>query len=191
MIRNLHCVHSPGELQVRGNGLCKRPNFTDRWPRNGMLWVHKTASLYPTCSKLHILLIKKHRTPFQRFHYCIYVSLIHPIKANVISYVKVRKEVNAYSSNLTCCNNCKHRGSVLTRDGYCPREIKVRIVMLKEAFNIKIPIFSSKLNIELRKNGLEHCFIRLRDLDTKKTTAKAGKVVLMENGGDKMVWGSN
>ena len=41
--------------------------------------------------------------------------------------------------------------SVLTRDSYCTREIKMRIVMAKEAFNRKISLLTSKLNIELRK----------------------------------------
>ena len=31
-----------------------------------------------------------------------------------------------------------HFGSVLTRDGYCTREIKMRIVIAKEAFKRKI-----------------------------------------------------
>ena len=42
-------------------------------------------------------------------------------------------------------------GSVLTRGGYCTREIKMRIVTAKEAFNRKTSLLTSKLNIELRK----------------------------------------
>ena len=34
----------------------------------------------------------------------------------------------------------KYLGSVLTRDGYCTKEIKMRTVMTKEAFNRKIYI---------------------------------------------------
>ena len=41
--------------------------------------------------------------------------------------------------------------SVLTRDGYCTREIKMRIVIAKEAFNRKMSLLTSKLNIELKK----------------------------------------
>jgi hypothetical protein len=46
----------------------------------------------------------------------------------------------------------------------------VRIAIAKEEFNRKISLLTSKLNIELRKKlvCMEHCFISLRDLDTKK-----------------------
>ena len=37
----------------------------------------------------------------------------------------------------------------LTRDGYGTRKIKVRIDIAKEAFNIKMSLLTSKLNIEL------------------------------------------
>ena len=36
-------------------------------------------------------------------------------------------------------------------DGYCTREIKVRIVITKEAFDRKISLLTNKLNIELRE----------------------------------------
>jgi hypothetical protein len=42
-------------------------------------------------------------------------------------------------------------GSVLTRDGYCTREIKMRISIAKEAFNRKISFLTRNLNIELRE----------------------------------------
>ena len=45
----------------------------------------------------------------------------------------------------------KYLGSVLTRDGYCTREIKKRIAIAKEAFNRKMSLLTSKLNIELKK----------------------------------------
>ena len=45
----------------------------------------------------------------------------------------------------------KHLGSVLTRDGYCTREIKMRIAIAKEAFNRKMSLLTCKLNIELKK----------------------------------------
>ena len=44
----------------------------------------------------------------------------------------------------------KYIGSVLTRDGYCTKEIEMRIYVVKEAFNRKISLLISKLNIELR-----------------------------------------
>ena len=37
----------------------------------------------------------------------------------------------------------KQLGSVLTRDGYCTRDINMRIVIAKEAFNGKISFFTS------------------------------------------------
>ena len=46
----------------------------------------------------------------------------------------------------------KYLGSVLTR------EIKMRIVIAKEAFNRKISLLTSKLNIELRKK-LVRCYV--------------------------------
>ena len=52
----------------------------------------------------------------------------------------------------------KYLGSLLTRDSYCTREIKMRIAMTKEAFNIKISILTSKLNTELRKK-LVRCYV--------------------------------
>ena len=75
----------------------------------------------------------------------------------------------------------------------------MRIAIAKEAFNRKMSLLTSKLNIELKKKlvvlCLEHCFIWLRDLDTKKIgTEVLGElrtVVLEENGEDKMVRESN
>ena len=48
--------------------------------------------------------------------------------------------------------------SVLTRDGYCTRETKMRIVIAKEAFNREMSLLTSKLNIELRKK-LGRCYV--------------------------------
>ena len=45
----------------------------------------------------------------------------------------------------------RYLGSVLTRDDYCRREIKMRITIAKEAFNTKISLVTSKINIELNK----------------------------------------
>ena len=49
----------------------------------------------------------------------------------------------------------------------------MRIAIAKEAFNRKMSLLTSRLNIELKKEigqvlCLEHCFTWLRDLDTKK-----------------------
>ena len=45
----------------------------------------------------------------------------------------------------------KYLGSVLTRDGYSTREIKIRIAIVKEAFNRKLSLWTNKVNIELTK----------------------------------------
>ena len=52
----------------------------------------------------------------------------------------------------------KYIGSVLTRDGYCTREIKMRIAIAKEAFNRKMSLLTCKLNIELKKK-LVRCYV--------------------------------
>jgi hypothetical protein len=47
---------------------------------------------------------------------------------------------------------------MLTRYGYCTWEIKLRIDIAKEAFNRKISLMTSKLNIELEKK-LVRCYV--------------------------------
>ena len=58
----------------------------------------------------------------------------------------------------------KYFGSTLTNDGRCMCEIKCRIAMAKAAFNKKRALFTSTLDLELRKKlsevlHLEHSFI--------------------------------
>ena len=43
-------------------------------------------------------------------------------------------------------------GSMITNDARCTREIKSRIAMAKAAFNNKKTLFTSKLDLNLRKN---------------------------------------
>jgi hypothetical protein len=52
----------------------------------------------------------------------------------------------------------KYFGSVLTNDGRCTCEIKCRIAMAKAAFNKKRTLFTSTLNLELRKK-LVKCYV--------------------------------
>ena len=47
--------------------------------------------------------------------------------------------------------SCKYLGSILTHDGRCTCEIKCGIAMAKAAFNKKRALFTSALNLELRK----------------------------------------
>jgi len=52
----------------------------------------------------------------------------------------------------------KYFGSILTNDGGYTCEIKSRIAMAKAAFNKKKTLFSSKLDLNLRKK-LVKCYI--------------------------------
>ena len=51
----------------------------------------------------------------------------------------------------------KYLGSILTNDGRCTCEIKSRIAMAKAAFNKKKTLFTSKLDLNLRKK-LVKCY---------------------------------
>jgi len=58
----------------------------------------------------------------------------------------------------------KYLGSMLTNDGRCTREIKSKIAMAKAAFSKKKTLFTSKLDLYLRKKTnkmlhLEHGFV--------------------------------
>jgi len=52
----------------------------------------------------------------------------------------------------------KYLGSMLTNDGRCTREIKSRIAMAKAAFSKKKVLFTSKLDLNLRKKLIK-CYI--------------------------------
>jgi len=52
----------------------------------------------------------------------------------------------------------KYLGSILTNDGRCTCEIKCRIAMAKAAFHKKMNLFTSTLDLELRKK-LVKCYI--------------------------------
>ena len=53
----------------------------------------------------------------------------------------------------------KYLGSMLTNDGRCTCEIKSSIGMAKAAFNKKMAIFTSKLDLKLRMKIVK-CYIR-------------------------------
>jgi len=53
----------------------------------------------------------------------------------------------------------KYLGSMLTNNGRCTCEIKSRIAMAKAAFSKKKNLFTSKLDLNLRKK-LTKCYIR-------------------------------
>ena len=52
----------------------------------------------------------------------------------------------------------KYLGSMLTEDGRCMCEIKSRIALAKAAFNKKKNLFTSKLDLNLRKR-LVMCYV--------------------------------
>jgi hypothetical protein len=52
----------------------------------------------------------------------------------------------------------KYLGSILTNDGRCTCEIKCGIAMAKATFNKKRVVFTSTLDLELRKK-LVKCYI--------------------------------
>jgi hypothetical protein len=51
----------------------------------------------------------------------------------------------------------KYLGSILTNDGRCTSEIKRRIATSKAAFNKKRTLFTSTLNLKLRKKLVKCC----------------------------------
>jgi len=51
----------------------------------------------------------------------------------------------------------KYFGSILTNDGRCTCEIKSRIAMAKAAFNKKRALFTSILDLKLRKKLIKCC----------------------------------
>ena len=60
-------------------------------------------------------------------------------------------QIKVNNRELKEVDHFKYLGSVLTRDGYCTREIKMRIAIAKEAFNRKMSLLTRKLNNELEK----------------------------------------
>ena len=65
-------------------------------------------------------------------------------------------QIKVNNKELKEVDHFKYLGSVLTRDGYCTREINMRIA--KEVFNRKMSLLTSKLNIELKKK-LVRCYV--------------------------------
>ena len=67
-------------------------------------------------------------------------------------------QIKVSNRELQEVGHSKYLGNVLIRDGYCSREIKMRIAIAKEAFSSKISHLTSKLNIDLKKK-LVRCYV--------------------------------
>jgi hypothetical protein len=66
---------------------------------------------------------------------------------------------------------------MITNDGRCTRETKARIAMAKAAFNNKRTLFTSKLDLEIRKKlvkcvNKKHSFVWCRNLDSSETRSE-------------------
>ena len=68
-----------------------------------------------------------------------------------VSRSNVSLQIKVNNRELKEVGHFKYLGIVLTRDGYCTREIKMIIAIAKEALNRKISLLTSKLNTELSK----------------------------------------
>ena len=74
-----------------------------------------------------------------------------------------------YLDNVECF---KYLGSILTNDGRCTGEIKCRIAMAKAAFNKKKTLFTSTLDLNLRKK-LVKCYIWSVEYGAETWTVRA------------------
>ena len=72
-----------------------------------------------------------------------------------MSYLAVSSKFRTELENVECF---KYLGSMLTNDGRCTCEIKSRIAMAKAAFSKKKALFTTKLDLNLRKKLIK-CYI--------------------------------
>jgi hypothetical protein len=81
--------------------------------------------------------------------------LVHPVRLpnNNLEYVTALSSRNLLFPYITSGCNLKwtYGPATITNDAKCTREIKGRISMAKAAFNQKKTLFTSKLDLELRK----------------------------------------
>ena len=67
----------------------------------------------------------------------------------------------------------KYLGSILTKDGRCTCEIKYRTAMAKAAFNKKRALFTSTLDLELRKKLVKCCILSIALYGAETWTLRA------------------
>jgi len=75
----------------------------------------------------------------------------------------------------------KYLGSMLTNDGSCPCEIKSRIAMEKPALNKKKILFTSKLNLNLRKKLVKCCIWSMALYGAETWTLQAEDQIYLES----------
>ena len=76
---------------------------------------------------------------------------INKSQAMRVSWSTESLQMKVNNRELKEVDHFKYFESELTRDGYCTREIKMRIGIAEEAFNRKISLLTSNVNIEHRK----------------------------------------
>ena len=79
-------------------------------------------------------------------------------KVMIISRQPLPVKIIIDQKQLENVESFKYLGSILTNDGKCTCEIKCRIAMAKAAFNKKRTLFTSTLDLELRKK-LVKCYV--------------------------------
>jgi hypothetical protein len=83
---------------------------------------------------------------------------VEKTKAMRISRQPFPVKIMIVQKQLESVESFKHLGSIFTNDGRCTCEIKCRIAMAKAAFNKKRTLFTSILDLELRKK-LVKCYV--------------------------------
>ena len=73
-------------------------------------------------------------------------------------FVNQKKKIKIDQKQLENVESFKYLGSILTDDARCTCEIKCRIAMAKAALNKKRTLFTSTLDLELRKK-LVKCYV--------------------------------
>ena len=89
---------------------------------------------------------------------CLHTYLIHPYPSQDKTRQPFPIKIMIDQKQLENVESFKYLGSILTNDGRRTCEIKCRIAMAKVAFNKKRTLFTSTLDLELRKK-LVKCYV--------------------------------